>query len=80
MSLEHAIFRRFRSPKITGCLELISSENRNEIPHVFELIVCSFVHADHIIVINVINFTRAEKLVVHNYMMDKVRKLHNSKI
>jgi hypothetical protein len=28
MSLEQAIFRIFRNPKITGCLELISSENR----------------------------------------------------
>jgi len=80
MSLEHAIFRMFRSPKITGCLELISSENRNELLHDFELVICSSVRADHIIVINVINFTTAEKMVSHSYTMDKVWKLHNSKI
>ena len=80
MSLEHAIFRMFRSPKITGCLELISSENRNKLLHGFELTVCSFVHADHIIVINDINFMTAEKLVFHNQTMDSVQKLHNSKI
>jgi hypothetical protein len=63
MSLEHAIFRMFRSPKITGCLELISSENGNELLHGFELVIRSYVHADHIIVINVINLTTAENLM-----------------
>jgi hypothetical protein len=59
---------------------LISSANRNELLHGFELVICSFVPADHVTVINVINFATAEKSVFHSYTMDKVQKLHNSKI